>query len=356
MALIDTPDQAALGKAVRQLVTAHSPMTRVREIMAAEASYDAGVWRRLVDLGLPGITVPEDLGGSGGSVADLAVALRELGRGLVPSPLVACVLAAQALLVLGDEPVSKELLPQIAGGELLATVALGAAVPEAPQQVTEQGGTVTGVLRGVLHGADADVLLVPAGDGLLLVRAGAPGLTVTPQAGLDATTAIATVKLVRTPATRLAGDATAALSRTTDLAHVAVACAQSAAMRHALDVTADYAKVRYSFGQPIGAYQGVKHKLADVYTDWCLVDAATRRAVEALDGDEPGASAAAAAARVLSGPAYVNAARQMMMLHGGIGFTWEHDAHLYYKNAVSSSVLLGGRGAQLDRLADLLDV
>ncbi|MFD2422641.1 acyl-CoA dehydrogenase family protein [Amycolatopsis pigmentata] len=369
MGLTDTAEQAALAATVRQLVSTHSPMRRVRQVLDGDTAFDPDLWRRLADLGLPGITIPEAYGGAGGSLADLAPALRELGRGLVPSPLVGSgVLAAHALLSLDEEPLKKKLLPQIATGELLGTLAVSEPGsdgwtdrrPSTTAAGRPEGTVLNGTKHAVLNAAQTDLFLVHAHDGerngIFLVRHDAPGIVVTPEPKLDRTTATGTISFNRTPAERVSGDADAALDRVTDLAGIALACMQSAAMKKALDLTADYAKVRYSFGQPIGSYQGVKHKLADIYTDWCLVDAATRRAVEAADSGEPDASACAAAARLLASPAYVKAARQMMMLHGGIGFTWEHDAHLFYKNAVSDSILLGDPGFQRRRLARLLAV
>jgi alkylation response protein AidB-like acyl-CoA dehydrogenase len=154
----------------------------------------------------------------------------------------------------------------------------------------------------------------------------------------------------------VAGDCVAVLDHVADLANLAVASEQAGAIRACIDMTASYAKARYSFGNPIGAYQGVKHRLADMYTDWALADAAVRKAAEASARGSASLPAAAAAARVLSSPAYVNAAKYTMLLHGGIGFTWEHDAHLYYRNAATSNVLLGGPGYQRSRLADKLGV
>jgi alkylation response protein AidB-like acyl-CoA dehydrogenase len=219
----------------------------------------------------------------------------------------------------------------------------------------------------VINGAEADLLEVQAagaeGAGIYVVERGARGLTAAPQRCLDVTRSVATVTFDGTPAAAVAGDAVAALDRVADLANLAVAAELAGAMRACIDMTARYAQLRYSFGNPIGAYQGVKHRLADMYTDWALADAMLRKAADAsvdgadgsVDGGAPWA-AAAAAARVLSGPAYLNAAKYTMLLHGGIGFTWEHDAHLYYRNAVTANVLLGGPEYQQLRLADKLGV
>jgi alkylation response protein AidB-like acyl-CoA dehydrogenase len=220
--------------------------------------------------------------------------------------------------------------------------------------------TLTGTKTAVINGAEADLLLVQAagtaGTGIYLVTRDAAGLTVTPHTCMDATRSVATVTFDHTPAVPVAGDAVAALDRVADLANLAVAAEQSGAMRACVDMTAAYAKSRYSFGNPIGAYQGVKHRLADMYTDWALADAALRKAAEATVNGSASLPAAATAARVLSSPAYVNAAKYTMLLHGGMGFTWEHDAHLYYRNAVTSNVLLGGPQYQRSRLADKLGV
>ena len=215
---------------------------------------------------------------------------------------------------------------------------------------------MTGTKTAVLNAADADVLLVTTTSGVFLVERDAPGLTVTPADALDLTRGIATVTLDKTPGRLLAGDAAAALDRVIDLANLALASEQAAATKACLDMTTEYAKIRYSFGQPIGIYQGVKHPLADIYTDWALTDAAIRKASESLAEGSPTASLDAAVARHLASSGYIEAAKQTMLLHGGIGFTWEHDAHLYYRSAITGNVLLGGPAAQQDRIAAKLAV
>ncbi|WP_028660501.1 acyl-CoA dehydrogenase family protein [Nocardioides insulae] len=362
MSLLFNDEQDALHDAVRRFVEQHSPMTKVREVIGSDASFDPTVWRRLTDdLGLAGLAIPVEYGGAGATLADVSAAYRPLGAGLVPSPLLAsAVLAAGLLLALDDEAAKKEWLPQLAAGELIGSVAISEPgnrswVPaelSTRAVATAEGSRLTGTKVAVLNGADADVLLVIAsgdqGAGVHLVRRDAEGLTVTATKGVDLVRGVATVTMQDTPATPLSGDGLAALDKTLDLVNVVVASEQVGAMERLLELTATYAKERYSFGQPIGAYQGVKHPVANMFTSLSLVDASLRETVEEGQDD---VRAAAAATRVLANQAYVVASRDTMLMHGGIGFTWEHDAHLYAKNAMADNVLFGTTEEQLDRLA-----
>ncbi|MGI5272363.1 acyl-CoA dehydrogenase family protein [Nonomuraea sp. CA-218870] len=369
MSLIFTDDQKSLAETVRRFVAQRTPLPKVREVVGGDLAYDPDVWSRLAgDLGLAGLTIPEEYGGAGATQADLSAALRELGAGLVPSPLVACVLTAGALLALDDEEARRDLLPRIAEGGLVAALAVSEPgdrrwIPAEPVTTATGSGdevTLSGTKVAVLNGAEAGVLLVqargPHGTGLYLVRNPADGLTVSRDQGVDPTRGSATVTFDGAPARPVAGDAVAALDRVADLANLALASEQCGAMLACLTMTTEYAKVRYAFGQPIGAYQGVKHRLADMYVRWALSDAALREATRAADEEPEKLGAAAAAARTLTSPGYLTAAKDTMLLHGGIGFTWEHDAHFYYKNAIAGNVLAGDADYQQDRLADKLGV
>jgi len=363
MALILTDDELALADSVRKFVADRSPLTSLRGLIASGEPYDAGVWKQMTtQLGLAGLAIPEEFGGAGAGVSALSVALTELGAGLVASPLLASVLAAEVLLRLDDTAAKSELLPKIAEGELIATVAVASA---AGGRVTASGSgdsvTLTGSVSPVLNGAEAGLLLVPAtGDdgqvAVYLVAADAAGLTRTRLTAVDHSRSLARVALAGTPARALAGDGPAALAAAADLANLALASESSGAMKACLDMTAAYARIRVAFGQPIGAFQAVKHKLADMEKSWELGNAALRDAGRAGDEDPGRFSVAASVARVLLATAYAEAAVDTVQLHGGIGFTWEHDAHLYYKNGLSNKVLLGGPGDQLDRLADSLGI
>ena len=296
MSLIDNNDQNALAAIVKRFVADHTPLTKVREVAESEQSFDPQVWRALSeDLGLAALIIPEEYDGAGGTVADLAAALRELGAGLVPSPLLASgVLAAGAILALEDEAACKEWLPRIACGATIATLAVSEPgnrcwIPPRPaaRAVVNGQTTLTGTKTAVLNGGDADVFIVLASDGgrpaLYLVEAGAPGLVVEPRKTIDTTRTTATIHCDQTPATLLAGDPAAALEHVANLANLAITAEQSGALRACLQLTTEYAKLRHSFGLPIGTYQGVKHPIADMYVDWSLLDAAVRAAAEAID-------------------------------------------------------------------------
>ncbi len=362
MALVLTSEEQALADSVRKFVADRSPLTSLRQLITSGEPYDADVWKQMTaQLGLAGLTIPESYGGVGAGYSALSVALTELGAGLVASPLLAGLLAAETLLRLDDHEARQDLLPKIAGGELIATLAVAG---QAGGRVTASGSpigpTLTGTVSPVLNGAEASVLIVAAEAdgviGLYLVDAGADGLTATRLTAVDHSRSLARITLDGTPARELAGDAVAALAAAQDLANLALASESAGAMKACLDMTASYAKMRVAFGQPIGAFQAVKHRLADMEKSWELGYAAVRDAARAGDAESGRFPAAATVARVLLGPAYADAAVDTVQLHGGIGFTWEHDAHLYYKNGLSNKVLLGGPGDQLDRLADQLGI
>jgi alkylation response protein AidB-like acyl-CoA dehydrogenase len=362
MALILTEDEQTLADTVRRFVADRSPLTSLRGLISSGEPYDAEVWKQLTaQLGLAGLTVPESYGGAGAGYSALSVALTELGAGLVASPLLSCVLAAELLLRLEDEAARSELLPRIAEGELLATVALASS---AGGRVTaaeaDAGAALTGTVSPVLNGAEAEVLLIPAegasGVAIYLVDAAAAGLTRRRLTAVDHSRSLARIDLADTPARLLAGDGAAALAAVADLGNLALASESAGAMKACLDMTSAYARIRVAFGQPIGAFQAVKHRLADMEKSWELGNAAVRDAARAAD-EQPGRfPVAASVARVLLADPYAEAAVDTVQLHGGIGFTWEHDAHLYYKNGLSNKVLLGGPGDQLDRLADSLGI
>jgi alkylation response protein AidB-like acyl-CoA dehydrogenase len=362
MALILTDEEQALADSVRKFVADRSPLTSLRQLIASGEPYDPDVWKQMTaQLGLAGLGIPESLGGVGAGYSALSVALTELGAGLVASPLLASALAAEALLRLDDEAARTKLLPRIAAGELIGTLALAS---WAGGHVTASGSgadvTLSGSVSPVLNGAEAGVLLVPAEAGsstvICLVDPAAAGLTRTRLTAVDHSRSLARIVLAGTPARALAGDGAAALAAARDLANLALASESAGAMKACLDMTSSYARIRVAFGQPIGAFQAVKHRLADMEKSWELGHAALRDAARAGDAEPARFSVAASVARVLLASAYAEAAVDTVQLHGGIGFTWEHDAHLYYKNGLSNKVLLGAPGEQLDQLADSLGI
>jgi len=362
MALILTDEEQALADSVRKFVTDRSPLSSLRHLISSGEPYDADVWKQMTaQLGLAGLTIPEEYGGVGAGMSALSVAETELGAGLVASPLLASLLAAEVLLRSSDDAAKAEFLPRIAGGEVIATLALASRAGGHVTAVDSgHGAKLTGIVSPVLNGTEARVLVVPAdtadGTVLFLVDAAAAGLTRTRLTAVDHSRSLARIELNETPGRVLAGDTAAALAAATDVANLALASESTGAMKACLDMTSSYARIRVAFGQPIGAFQAVKHRLADMEKSWELGYAAVRDAARAGDAEPGRFSVAASVARVLLSDAYAEAAIDTVQLHGGIGFTWEHDAHLYYKNGLSNKVLLGGPGDQLDRLADSLGI
>ncbi len=353
MALILTEDEEQFRDSVRRVVAERSPLSKLRELMSSGQPFDADVWKQLSALGLPALIIPAEHGGAEAGYSVLSVALGELGAGLVASPLLAGTLAAGTLLRLGDAGAQERLLPGIASGELIVTLAAGGT-----GTARADGDTLTGEITPVLNAAQASVLLVPAADGdgtaLFEVDAGAPGVEITPLPALDHSRSLARVRLDGAPGRRLDGDAADALGFAQDLANLALASEQLGAMAACLAMTAEYAKIRIAFGRPIGSFQGVKHRLAELHTTWELARAAVRDAARAADERPADFPRAASVARIAVSASYVDAAVATVQLHGGIGFTWEHDAHLYQKNAMSQQALFGGADEQLDRLTALL--
>ncbi|TDC53483.1 acyl-CoA dehydrogenase [Actinomadura sp. KC345] len=369
MKLVLDAEQEELRATIRKVLTDRSPTAKVREVMDSELGHDPDLWRTLGDLGALGLVVPEDLGGSGAGHVERAVVMEELGRALAPSPFLAsAVLATDVLLTLDeDDPARTALLPRLAAGELVGTVAVteGGAwdLAGGATTATGHGGAwrLDGVKTPVLAGDSADLVLVYArttsGPAWFAVEGNAVGLTRTVLTGLDPTRRFAKLGFAGTPARPLAAsDPGAALETVIDLAAVALAAEQVGGMRRAMELTVEYAKARMQFGRAIGSYQAVKHGCADMYGAWEQAVSVLRYAAWTADHDRPGLPMAASLAQTYIGPAFFETATGMVQYHGGIGYTWEHDAHLYYKRAKSSELLLGPPGRHRARLADQLEI
>ncbi|MFF0011518.1 acyl-CoA dehydrogenase family protein [Streptomyces sp. NPDC005374] len=371
MALTLTEDQDELRSTLRRFLTDKAPSGEVRRWTESEEGHDPAVWRQMAgQLGLQGLALPEEYGGSGGGPVELGVVLEELGRSLLPSPYFATVaLAGQALAASGDETARARWLPAIADGSLTATLALA---EESGSWRTEDveasavrdpgGWTLSGTKMFVIDGHTADLLLVVAGDGtgpaLFAVDGTASGVTRIRLDTLDPTRRLARIDLDGAPALRVGpdGDASLFLRTVTDLAVVALAAEQVGGAQACLDAAVAYAKTRVQFGRPIGSFQAIKHKCADMLLE---VEGARSAAYHALDvaAENPaGLSVPAAIAAAYCAEAFSHTAKQNIQIHGGIGCTWEHDAHLYLKRAKSSEHLLGSPVAHRARLAALVGI
>ncbi|MFF7074013.1 acyl-CoA dehydrogenase family protein [Streptomyces pseudovenezuelae] len=374
MDLTFSEEQDELRKVVRSFLAKHSDEATVRRLADDPQGHDPVVWRRMAgELGLQGLAVPEEYGGSGFGYVDLGIVFEEAGRALLGGPYFATVaLAAEALLRCADEQARHDLLPGIASGETVATLALTEDSGRWDEQgigltaAQDAGGgwRLTGVKTYVPDGHLADLLLVaartPSGISLLAVgTADTPGLTRTPLPTLDQTRKQARIEFTDTPARLLGpeGAAWPALERTLATAAVLLAAEQVGGAAAALDAAVEYAKIREQYGRPIGSFQGIKHKCADMLMEIESARSAAYGGLWALDaGDETEIAIAAALAQAFCSEAFTKVATDNIQVHGGIGFTWEHPAHLYFKRAKSSEVLLGTPSYHRELLAARLGI
>jgi alkylation response protein AidB-like acyl-CoA dehydrogenase len=364
-------EQEELRRIVRQFLDDKSDEQAVRALMATEKGFDDAVWRQMADqMGLQGLIVPEDCGGSGYSYVELIVVLEEMGRSLLCAPYFSTVvLAANTLIHSGDDAAKKQHLPGIASGDTIATLAF----TEDNGRWDESGITMVATAAGdgwslnghkmyVLDGHVANLIIVAARTGkgvsLFTVDADAAGLSRTALQTMDQTRKQARLEFDNTPATLLGsdGDGWKVLERVLDLAAVALAAEQVGGAQKCLDMSVEYAKVRVQFGRPIGSFQAIKHKCADMllevesaksaayYAGWCASE---------LNDELP---SVASLAKAYCSEAYFHASAENIQIHGGIGFTWEHPAHLYFKRAKSSELLFGDPTYHRELLAQRIGI
>ncbi len=364
-------EQEELRKTVRSFLDAKSPETEVRKQMETAEGYDAAVWNQMgAEMGLQGLIIPEEFGGSGYSYVELGVVLEEMGRSLLCAPFFSTVaLAANTLLQSGDEAAKKAYLPGIASGETIATLAFtepsgkwDEAGITMPATGSGDSWTLTGTKSFVLDGNTASLILVAARTGkgvsLFAVDGGAAGLTRTALSTMDQTRKQSKLEFSNTPAKLIGADGGgwAVLSKVLDLAAVALAAEQVGGAQKVLDMAVEYAKVRVQFGRPIGSFQAIKHKCADMllevesaksaayYAMWCAAE---------MNDELP---SVASLAKAYCSEAYFHATAENIQIHGGIGFTWEHPAHLYFKRAKSSELLFGDPSYHRELLAQRIGI
>jgi alkylation response protein AidB-like acyl-CoA dehydrogenase len=360
-----TDEQSQLRSAVRKFAAENFGEQSARRVMEADPQFDAAVWARLgAELGVFGLAVPEDVGGAGGTLVDQAVAVEELGAALATGPLYGTVyLAIPALVAAPAGPARDDVLADLVEGRRTAAAAFadraGAFDPTAIQ-VSGDGATVSGIVEQVVDGGAADVLLVAVAgsDGIALyaIDTAGPGVTRTALATLDLTRPQARVEFSAAPAHLIAGPAEAprVITHALQVGSALLAAEQLGAAQHLLDLAVDYAKTRLQFGRPIGSFQAVKHRLANMLVDVEHSRSTVYHAVWALtDGtDEP--AVAVSIAQATCSAALSTVARDTVQVLGGIGFTWEHQAHLYFKRASTDAALLGSAEQHRDRIAELL--
>jgi alkylation response protein AidB-like acyl-CoA dehydrogenase len=355
-------EQESLRSAVRRLLAEEAPESAVRALIGSEPGWDRGTHTRLAqELGAVGLAIPEDVGGSGGGIVELGLVLQEAGRGLLPGPLLSCVVAAQAILAAGG----REHLAAIAAGDVLATVALLEGTWDTPVRTSATrngtGWAVDGVKDWVLDAASADLLVVsaqsPEGLSHFVVEAPADGVAITPVAGVDPTRRQGRVVFSGASAVPLGelGSGSADLARVLDLAVVLLAAEQLGVAERCLEMATSYAKERTQFDRAIGSFQAVKHKLANVLLEVEAARSAVMYALWAADERPEELPVVACIAGSTCSETALLAASENIQVHGGIGCTWEHPAHLYLKRATTDRLLLGDPQRHLERLATHLD-
>ncbi len=365
-------EQEQLRDSVRKFLAERAPITPfVRGQIGPDPSADAAraVRQGLVDLGATSLLIPEEHGGAGMTMVDMAVVLEELGRAVFPGPFLSSAVVAATLIGQAGAPRDQAfLLPGIASGESVATVGLWEAGrrgnwsrPATTGTATADGWAVNGIKIQVADGARADVILVVAADasvrglGVFAVKTDAPGVSIQPVGTVDATRPVATITFTDAPAWRMGeGDATVAVSATVDRWNTALVLDGLGAAERALEISVDYAKERRQFDQPIGAFQAVQHLCADMLRDVELGRAVAYYAAWADEGaDAAERHRAATMAKAFASDGFYRVGASAVQVHAGIGFTWEHDIHLFYKRTLSMQETAGSTSDHLEELASI---
>jgi alkylation response protein AidB-like acyl-CoA dehydrogenase len=368
-------DQEMLRATARKFFENECPSTFVRARMEEDAGVTADFWKKLAEQGWLGLVYPEEFGGTGLGFVDLTVLMEEMGRAVMPGPFLSTLLAGLAILEAGSVEQKKEWLAKLSDGAAKASLAWtepsarwDAAGVTTGARNTGGTWTLTGTKLFVPDAHLADVLVVAArtsegkrpedGVSLFLVEAGAKGLSTKLLPTMDQTRKLCEVKLDGTPGVLLgAKDAGwAPLERVVQRATVALCAEMCGGAQKVLDMTTEYAKIRIAFGKPIGSYQGVKHRAADMLVDVENAKSLTYYAAWAVDDNVPEAALACSMAKAYASDAYRKVAGAGIQLHGGIGFTWEHDLHLYFKRAKSSEFTFGDATYHRERVAQLISL
>lgn len=372
MKLSFTEEQTELRRTVRRLISDRWGSVQRRAWLDGGEPYDRGLWTAMAgQIGVTGLGIPEEYGGLGYGFAEQSVVLEEIGRELVATPYLSTAAVAPAVLLGGNPGVARRWLPGIAAGEVMAALAHTEADadwrgtrPATTATRAADGWSVSGTKEFVVDGAQADLLLVTAADTgsgelvLLAVPATDPAVDQVDRPTLDLTRRLATIVLDGAPAEPVARGRAARdlLDHALDVAAIGLACEQAGGCAAALSRTVDYVKVREQFDAPIGSFQAVKFTCADMLMQVEAARSAAYYAAAALDAGSDEVPVSAAVAKAVCSDAFMAVTGSMIQLHGGIGYTWEHEAHLYFKRAKASQHLFGDADAHRARLADLLGI
>lgn len=370
VSFIRTDEQTMLAKTMRDFLSSNASLDRVREASLTSGAYFADVWESMAEMGLIGLAIDERYGGAGCGFEEIAVVFEELGAMATPVPLLSAVMASTSIAAAGTESQKASLLPDMASGDVVATLAVfenthddAASIPATIATQSAHGWVLTGTKRYVTDAMAADQFIISAlnsdGVGLFVVDAEADGVTVAPMNALDATRPLGEVILdgVAVHADAFLGGAPnpSAIVAALDAGVVAMASEQVGGARACLAASVEYAKTRYQFGRQIGSFQAVKHMCADMLMALEHARSVAWHAAATIDNPHESQISVPLAKSVCS-DAFVKVAGDNIQVHGGIGFTWDHDAHLYFKRAKADSLLLGGVASYQDRLADAIGI
>ncbi|QOZ30952.1 acyl-CoA dehydrogenase family protein [Bradyrhizobium sp. CCBAU 53421] len=360
-------EQKQMRDEARKFLSEQCPPKAVREVLDGKAPYDKALWKGLAEMGFLGVAIPEQFGGAGAGHLELCVIAEEMGRALAPVPFSSTVyLAAEPLLIAGSDAQKQKWLPKIASGDAIGTLALfegkGNPSPKAIT-VTANGGVLNGVKKPVPDGAIADFAVVAARTGssgresdisLFIVDLKAGGVEIKSLTNIDLTRGQAEITFKDAKAEPLgaAGEGWSVITQVLDRAAVLMAFEQVGGADRALEMGRDYALDRIAFGRPIGSFQAVKHMLADMYVSATLARSNCYYGAWALSTNAGELPEAAAAARISATQAFQHCAKNNIQVHGGMGFTWEFDCHMYYRRANAVALGLGSLSYWEDALID----
>lgn len=357
-----TDEQLAFAAAVRDYLQKRFDLEAVRQVVEDQDGdgHPAALWQAMSEQGWLATLVPEAHDGLGLGMVDAQVIAREVGAGLAPGPWAATVLAGEAIRLGGSERQRDELLGRIAAGDLPATLAVrgdGGRYTTQDIPFTVAGGRLDGRASPVEYPHVAGVIVVAAADagsvGLFMVDPAADGVRVVRSDGLDSTTRLGAVELRGAPARRLERGDVTVLGQVLDRGAVLTAADLVGTAREALARTVEYDRQREQFGKPVGSFQAIKHALADLYVAVTMAEHAVLYAAHAVDSDDPGAPLAVSVAKSKAGEAALATTAAMIQFHGGIGYTWEHESHLFYKRVKRQAAVFGDADRHLERLAEL---
>jgi alkylation response protein AidB-like acyl-CoA dehydrogenase len=351
-----TESQEFLKDSARKFFAGECPSAEMRRLMETDTAYDATLWSKLTDQGYTGIIFPEAYGGVGLGKVELMLLMEEAGRALLPGPFFSTVVLAGTVLDAVGTPGHKEkYLAPICRGEVRSTVAIleaGASWNLRDIQLTAVNGKLNGEKFFVSDAAVADFLIVVAHNGVFVVDSKARGLKISPMSGIDLTRKLSVVEFNNTPAEELGSDLN--LPRAFDIATAALAAELVGGMQRTLDVTVEYAKTRKQFGKPIGIFQAVQHQCADMYLETESSRSAVYYAGWALEENSPDAATAVSIAKMYCSDAARTVGNRGIQIHGGMGFTWENDLHLYYRRAKASETAFGDATFHRERIASMV--